>query len=120
MAFFSSYLPGYATIPDGSDIAEWLSQNALPEDKGEVALDLVENGHYTLNANATFGNAPVTIRTASSNRATITVGNDASFKRTNGKAASIRLTKPQFKLRAAAVNSPLFPHVCAPSTFAAT
>ena len=78
-AFFSSYLPGYATIPDGSDIAEWLSQNALPDDKGEVALDLVENGHYTLNANATFGNAPVTIRTTSSNRATITVGADASF-----------------------------------------
>jgi len=79
VASFSSYLPGFATIPDGADIAEWLSQNAIPEDSGEIALDLVPGGHYTLNANAEFGNAPVTLRTASENRATITVGEDASF-----------------------------------------
>ena len=44
VASFSSYLPGFATIPDGADIAEWLSQNAIPEDSGEIALDLVPGG----------------------------------------------------------------------------
>lgn len=76
---FNSYLPGFATIPAGTDIGEWIATNTLPEDQGELALDLVEGGHYTLDSSAVFGNAPVTIRTASGNRATITTGEGASF-----------------------------------------
>lgn len=76
---FTSFQEAFATIPDGADIAEWLAQNTLPEDQGEIILNLEDGGSYTLNSNATFGNNPITFRTASTNRATITMGADASF-----------------------------------------
>ena len=80
VAPFSSFMPGWATVPDGSDLTQWLAANPLPTDQGEVAIDLVAGGHYTMSGNVDFGKVPVTLRTTNKNdRATLTPATGASI-----------------------------------------
>ncbi|MBM6991684.1 MAG: DUF4957 domain-containing protein [Prevotella sp.] len=82
---FNSFTPAWKTIPDGSDIYQWIQENPLPETTDEVAIDLEANGHYTMSDNVDFLGTRVTLRTTSkTERATITLGNAASFQTYSG------------------------------------
>lgn len=79
---FNSFAESFATIPAGTDIAEWFANNPIPADKvGEMLYyDLEPNGEYTLNAPVNFSNHLVTLRTTSKvDFAKITIEGDAGF-----------------------------------------
>lgn len=88
-ATFTSFTPAYAVIPDGTDLSQWLAENPLPTDRSseDLPLELTEGGHYTMSSNMDFAGNRVTFRTTNkTNRATITIGTDASFITYNGLA----------------------------------
>ncbi len=71
---FSSFTPTFATIPAGSDLSEWFTNNPIPEDKiGEnLNFDLEGGATYTLNSDLDFNVNWVTLRSNNkSNPATI-------------------------------------------------
>jgi hypothetical protein len=83
-ASFTTFLPAFAVVPDGSDLTEWFAANPLPADQHEVAVDLVAGGHYTMSGDVDFNTTAVTLRTASTNRALIALGATSSFITTSG------------------------------------
>ncbi len=81
---FTSFTPTYATIPAGSDIAEWVANNPIPADSvGKMlCIDLEGGAQYTLSDKVNFGNQQVTLRTTDkTNHAKIAyTGENASIK----------------------------------------
>lgn len=61
---FTTMVPTYATIPSGSDIYQWFSDNPIPSEDidTELAYVLEPNGQYTLSAPLDFGNQKITFR----------------------------------------------------------
>lgn len=83
---YSSLVPTFATIPAGSDLAEWFAANPIPSDnpKTELAYVLEADGAYTLSAPIDFGNQLVTFRGEKVGRATITYGEEGRIMTTAG------------------------------------
>lgn len=82
---FNSFTPAWNIVPDGTDLYAWLQENPVPDSSDDIAIDLVEGGHYTLSSSVDFLGTPVTLRTTSKkNRATITMGANASLQTYNG------------------------------------
>lgn len=82
---FNSFTPAWKTVPDGTDLYAWLQENPVPESSENIAIDLVEGGHYTLSSSVDFQGTPVTLRTTNkNNRATITTGVNASLQTYSG------------------------------------
>lgn len=82
---FNSFTPAWKTIPDNSDIWQFLQDNPLPETTADVVIDLEPGGHYTLSQSVDFLGVPVTLRSPSkSDRATIVTGAKASLQTYTG------------------------------------
>ncbi len=63
---FTTFLPTYAEIPDGSDLKEWFAANPVPQDStSHLCYDLVPGGNYTVSGNINFGGHQVTLRSSS-------------------------------------------------------
>lgn len=81
---FNTFAPSFATIPAGSDIAEWFEQNPIGEGHtGEMlCFDLEAGGSYTLSKAVDFLGNQVTLRTTDeNNHAKVTfTGTDATIK----------------------------------------
>lgn len=82
---FNSFTETYATIPAGSDLAEWFSENPVPtdiDDDTDLCYDLEPGGEYTLSESIDFLNSEVTLRTTSqTEHAKVTfTGTDVSIK----------------------------------------
>ena len=89
---FSTFTPGYATIPSGTDLYQYFQENPIPDEETEERnYDLQSGGTYTLSQSLNFSNAEgvvkykkVTLRSADkSNKATITIGDNANFVASN-------------------------------------
>lgn len=78
---FSSFSPTWKEIPAGADISQWLAENPIPAElEGEVCVDLVAGGSYTMSGNFDFGPHLACIRCTTATRpAKITVTGNASF-----------------------------------------
>lgn len=61
---FTTMVPTFATIPSGTDISQWFSDNPIPSEdpETELAYVLEPNGQYTLSAPLDFGNQKITFR----------------------------------------------------------
>ncbi len=73
---FTTMVPTYATIPDGSDITQWFSANPIPVDSvnTELAYVLEPNGNYTMSGLIDFGKQKVTFRGDKINHPKIVMG----------------------------------------------
>lgn len=79
---FTTFATAFATIPDGSDIAQWFAANPIPDDQkaNDLVYDLVPGGSYTLGADVDFGTVNVTLRTpAQTNHAKVTIASEAAL-----------------------------------------
>lgn len=83
---FSTFTPTYATIPAGTDLAQYFVQNPVPSTGEAYNFDLEGGADYTMSDAIDFGNSNVTLRsTSKSNFAKITfTGTDAGFVISNG------------------------------------
>jgi hypothetical protein len=83
---FTTLLPTYATIPSGTDISSWFSDNPMPVDSigTELAYVLEPGGQYTLSSPIDFGNQKVTFRGEKMNRASITMGETSRISTSAG------------------------------------
>ena len=74
-------LKPYATIPDGSDLFQYFSDNSLPESEENILYYLEPNGTYSLSDVVDFSNKKVILRTASkTENATIVYGENGSLE----------------------------------------
>ena len=63
---FTTFLPTYAEIPDGSDLNAWFESNPVPADStSHLCYDLAPGGNYTLSGDIDFGGHQVTLRSSS-------------------------------------------------------
>lgn len=78
---FTTFLANFSTIPDGSDLKEYFDANPIPADSigKHLVYDLAANGKYTLNGELNFGLQQVTLRTPSTQKATIVYGETAAI-----------------------------------------
>lgn len=84
---FNTFNPSYATIPSGTDLAQYFTDHPVPSEQASsnTAYDLEADGTYTCNGNVDFNYNWITLRcTSQSKRPTITMGADASFIAENG------------------------------------
>lgn len=66
------------TIPDGSDIAEFINTNFTSSDE-EQAFELVAGGNYSMNGTVDFDLSLMTVRGNKINRPTVTLNGGAGF-----------------------------------------
>ena len=59
---FSTLVPSVATIPSGTDIAQYFKEHPLDSNKVEVAIDLEAGGEYTMSDTVDFCHHPLTFR----------------------------------------------------------
>ena len=69
----STLVPSVATIPNGSDIYEYLQANPIDSVGEEVAIDLEPGGTYTLSGPIDFGGQKLTFRGDKLKRTTVNV-----------------------------------------------
>ena len=84
---FNSFTAALGTIPDSTDITEYITNNPMPEEavETEMAYDLVPGGQYTMTGDVDFGNKLVQLRsTAADNPATVVLKGDASIMTSTG------------------------------------
>lgn len=90
---FSTLLKTYASIPNGTDLAQWFKDNPIPatdeepnEDGTfkELAYELEANGTYTLSEPVDFGARKVTIRGSKIGHSKITFGKAGRICTQNG------------------------------------
>lgn len=62
------------TIPDGTDLADYFTENPIPETADEIAYELVAGGKYTMSNHINLGLTNVTIRGNKINHPTIKMG----------------------------------------------
>lgn len=80
---FSTFASTFATIPAGSDLAQWFKDNPIESGhEGEMlCFDLEAGGEYTLSEALDFLGNQVTLRTTSANHAKISfTSENATFK----------------------------------------
>ena len=72
---FNTFSPALATIPDGTDLYEYFTNNEIPDSNEVIYYDLEPGGHYTLSGVVDFNSHNIALRTTShSDLATITYG----------------------------------------------
>lgn len=76
---FSTLVPSVATIPDGSDIYQYLQDNPIDSVGGEVAIDLEPGGHYTMTGPVDFQYFNMTFRGNKAKPAYVTMSGNAAF-----------------------------------------
>ena len=78
---FSSFVPSFATIESGKDLAEYISGVTFPEDsEDEIVFDLQAGGTYTVNSGVDIGYRKVTFRCQNpNNRPIIAVNGEGNF-----------------------------------------
>lgn len=83
---FTTLIPTYATIPNGSNISDWFSSNPIPDgmEDTELAYVLEAGGSYTMSDIVDFGSQTVTFRGDKVNRATVSMTDDARISTTAG------------------------------------
>ncbi len=78
----STFSTAYASIPDGTDLTQYFTDNALPDELNseDKPFDLVPGGHYTITGDLLFHGNRVTLRsTNEANPATITISGESSM-----------------------------------------
>lgn len=80
LAQWSSLIPTIATIPSGSDIAEWFAANPIQDTGAEMAYDLEANGTYTLNSPLDFAGYWITFRGDKIHHPKVTMGTNGLIK----------------------------------------
>jgi hypothetical protein len=81
---YSTLLPAYKVIPDGTDLYEYFTNNAIPDSTNELAYELVANGKYTLSGQVDFQKHWVTLRGDKVFHPTITYGSAGRLRTTAG------------------------------------
>lgn len=83
---FTTMIPTYATIPNGSDIYEWFSSNPIPNDKKgeELAYVLEPNGSYTMSGVVDFGSQLITFRGDKIKKPSVTIGSTGRLSTSAG------------------------------------
>ncbi len=82
---FDSYIIGYATIPDNTDLYTYFKDNPIPDNADELTYDLVKGGKYTISGSLDLGNHWVGLRTLGGEpHATITYADGANLQFSNG------------------------------------
>lgn len=79
---YTTLIPVYATIPSGTDLGEYFTNNPVqPQgaDLDEVVYELAPNGEYTMSSNVALKSTNVTLRGNKIFHPKITVKGDASF-----------------------------------------
>ena len=78
---YNTFITPYATIPDGSDLFQYFSDNSLPESEEDILYYLEPNGTYSLSDVVDFSNKKVILRTASkTENATIVYGENGGLE----------------------------------------
>jgi len=83
-ALYSTLLPAYAVIPDGTDLYTYFTNNAIPDSTHELAYELVANGKYTLSGQVDFQKHWITVRGDKVHHPTITYGISGRLRTTAG------------------------------------
>lgn len=83
---YSTLAPTDATVPDGSDLTQWLAENAIPADKlgKEYTIDLEPGATYTVSGSIDFGKQQVAIRGDKVNHPKVKMTGDVAFFTNNG------------------------------------
>ena len=79
---YNTYTPTYKTIPDNTDLTQYLAAKALPADSTSIDLcfDLVEGGSYTMSGVISPGLNKITLRCTNKNeRPTVKFTGNAGF-----------------------------------------
>jgi hypothetical protein len=84
IAPYSTLLPAYAIIPDGTDLYTYFSNTIIPDSTGELAYELVANGKYTLSGPVDFQKHWITLRGDKVFHPTITYGVAGRLRTTAG------------------------------------
>lgn len=82
---FSTLVPSVATIPSGTDIAQYFKEHPIANEEGlpfdeEVAVELEANGEYTLTDTVDFQGQKVTFRGDKIHRPTVTITDRGHFE----------------------------------------
>jgi len=83
-AHYSTLLPAYAVIPDGTDLYQYFTTNAIPDSVHELAYEMVPNGKYTLSGPVDFQKHWITLRGDKVHHPTITYGIPGRLRTTAG------------------------------------
>jgi len=83
-AHYSTLLPAYAVIPDGTDLYQYFTSTAIPDSTHELAYELVANGKYTLSGPVDFQKHWITLRGDKIHHPTITYGISGRLRTTAG------------------------------------
>ncbi|MFT3752201.1 MAG: DUF4992 family lipoprotein [Paludibacter sp.] len=83
-AQYSTLLPAYAVIPDGTDLYEYFTANPIPDSTKELAYEMVANGKYTLSGPVDFQKHWITLRGDKVFHPTITYGVSGRLRTTAG------------------------------------
>lgn len=81
---YSTLLPAYKVIPDGTDLYQYFVENPIPDSTNELAYELVANGKYTLSAPLDFKTHWITLRGDKIYHPTITYGVAGRLRTTAG------------------------------------
>lgn len=100
---FTTFLPTYAEIPDGTDLKAWFEANPIPADStSHLCYDLAPGGSYTVSGKISFGGHQVTLRSSSkANNANIVMGAGSYFETFAG------FTLKYLNINAEATNKPI-------------
>lgn len=81
---FNTFAVAIATIPEGSDLMQYFTDNPVqPQESGDAVYDLVPGGQYTVSGVVDFGDQSVMLRSMAEN-AVITFADGACLKFGNG------------------------------------
>lgn len=77
---FTTLVPSVATIPSGSDIAQYFQENPLDSNSVEVAVELEAGGEYTLTDTVDFSHHHLTFRGDKVHRPTVRMIGNGHFE----------------------------------------
>lgn len=84
-AAYTTFIASVATIPSGSDLADYFTQNPIQgKDSIELVYELEPGGNYTLNSLLDFGTKWITLRGDKVNRPYVTYGEEGRLSITAG------------------------------------
>ena len=77
---FTTLVPSVATIPTGTDIAQFFMEHPLDSAAEEVAVELEANGQYTLTDTVDFSHHKLTLRGDKIHRPVVTISGNGHFE----------------------------------------
>lgn len=102
--YVSTLVESVATIPNGTDIYQYLQEHPIDSINKEVAIDLEPGGIYTMSGQVDFKNQKMTFRGSKINRATVNMINKGAFL----TYAGLKIKYINFDMTASTSNSFLF------------